>query len=132
MGAKRNVGVYGSAESASAQRISHVVSPAYPPLARQARIAGQATFGLTINVNGTVSATSESASHPLFAEPAKTCLEKWTFEPDASDRTISVTVYFGFDSKPVESNLTTTVTADFQAASIRVYVTTNPGPNSDH
>jgi TonB family protein len=110
-------------------QIKHFVSPEYPPLARRAGLSGQTTFRLTVNNDGRVAASTESASHPLLAEHAKACVEKWTFTPGVRSGTISVRLYFGFAGKPVESDPKTAVTADFAGSSVSVYVTTSPAPN---
>ncbi|HKE21061.1 MAG TPA: TonB family protein, partial [Bryobacteraceae bacterium] len=107
--------------------ISKFVPPSYPPLARQAGISGQATITLEVNREGVITATRvESSTHPMFAQEAKRCVEKWSFVTDSRQRRLSVTFYFGFTGAPVEMNPKTTVTVDSATSSVRVYLTSNP------
>lgn len=109
--------------------VSHFSSPSYPPLARQAGIAGQATFAVRVTPEGKIAAVSEtSAAHPLLLEAGKRCIETWSFTSSTRERKVSVTIYFGFTGAPVETNPKTDVTADFSDSSVLVYVSTNPAP----
>jgi hypothetical protein len=108
--------------------ISHFSSPSYPPIARQAGIAGQATFTVRVTPEGRIAVSEASAAHPLLVGEGKRCIETWSFTGVTQERKLSVTIYFGFTGTPVETNPKTAVTADFSDSSIRVYVTTNPAP----
>jgi hypothetical protein len=109
--------------------ISHFSSPLYPPLARQAGIAGEATMTVRVSREGKVAVVPEpTATHPILAEEAKRCVETWSFTDGTQERKVFVKIYFGFSGAPVDSNPKTTVTADFAESSVHVYVTTNPAP----
>jgi TonB family protein len=63
--------------AAQTAHISHFVSPQYPPLARQAMIAGQVTLKVDVAPDGTVmNLEEESSAHRLLAQEAKSSVNK--------------------------------------------------------
>lgn len=55
--------------------------PAYPPLARQARVQGTVRLAATIGSDGTVKALRLIAGHPLLVPPCLEVVHKWTYQP---------------------------------------------------
>jgi TonB family protein len=60
--------------------ISKVV-PAYPPLARQARIQGAVVFDADISAEGTVEALSAIRGHPMLVQAAIDAVKQWRYKP---------------------------------------------------
>jgi Gram-negative bacterial TonB protein C-terminal len=66
--------------------VKHLVSPAYPPLARQARLQGILTANLHIRSDGTVRDVTVSTDepllrdHPLLQSEIQRVVRQWTFE----------------------------------------------------
>jgi protein TonB len=59
----------------------HRVDPVYPPLARQARIAGVVQITAILARNGTVRALSITNGHPFLAKAALDAVSQWRYEP---------------------------------------------------
>lgn len=57
------------------------VQPAYPALARQARIQGTVKFNATIGVDGHVKDLTLVGGHPLLVAAAKDAAEQWVYKP---------------------------------------------------
>jgi TonB family protein len=72
--AKRSVG------AAAAQPFTKV-DPAYPPLARQAKIQGTVRFRATIGKDGSVVNLELISGHPLLVAAAKAAAKQWTYKP---------------------------------------------------
>jgi len=72
--ARRSVGVV------AAQPLTKV-DPAYPPLARQAKIQGTVRFRATIGKDGSVVNLELISGHPLLVAAAKAAAKQWTFKP---------------------------------------------------
>jgi TonB family protein len=57
------------------------VTPAYPPLAKQARIQGTVSFAATIGTDGTIANLELLSGHPLLAAPATDAVRQWVYKP---------------------------------------------------
>ena len=109
--------------------IAHFVAPSYPPLARQAMIAGQVVLRLSIAHDGEVLDVKDDASpHPLLLQEARDTVRQWQFHQWPRMRSVAVIVYFGLSGRTRDSNPRTVVKADFALSTIRVYVTTDGVP----
>jgi TonB family protein len=78
------------------------VAPAYPPLARQARIQGTVVLKATINKTGDVVNLQLISGHPMLAPAAIEAVKRWKYKP------------YVLNGEPVE--VETNVTVNFQLA----------------
>jgi protein TonB len=70
-------------------RISHMsegdvirrVQPAYPPLARSARIQGVVVLQAVISKQGTIEDLRELAGHPMLVRAAIEAVSQWRYRP---------------------------------------------------
>jgi TonB family protein len=79
------------AQSAPVTRrpVRHMVTPAYPELAKKLNLTGTARIEVTIGADGTVKHTRVLGGHPVLAAEAERAAEKSTFEP-APTETVEV------------------------------------------
>lgn len=80
----------------------HQVKPAYPPLARQARIQGQVVLQAAIGKNGSIQNLRLVSGHPMLAPAAIDAVKQWKYRP-----------YF-LNGEPVEVD--TQITVNFTLA----------------
>ncbi|MFZ5929318.1 MAG: energy transducer TonB [Acidobacteriota bacterium] len=59
----------------------HRVLPAYPPLARQARIEGKVVFKAVISAEGLIQSLQLVSGHPLLVEAAREAVRQWRYRP---------------------------------------------------
>jgi periplasmic protein TonB len=72
-------------------RVIFQVPPAYPPLARQARIEGQVQIDAVLDENGNVVEMKVVSGPPLLHQAALEALRKWKYEPTyLNDQPIAV------------------------------------------
>jgi TonB family protein len=71
----------------------HVESLIYPPLARQARISGDAVLKAQIGSDGRVPSPIGISGHPLLLQAAKDNLKKWKFQSGEYQET-EITYHF--------------------------------------
>ena len=64
-----------------AARLLHEVQPSYPPIARQAHIAGTVELSATIAPDGTVKEVRVMSGNPLLVNAAVTAVKQWTYRP---------------------------------------------------
>jgi len=57
------------------------VTPAYPPLAKQARVQGTVSFAATIAKDGTVANLSLLSGPPLLVQAAMQAVQQWIYKP---------------------------------------------------
>jgi TonB family protein len=57
------------------------VTPAYPPLAKQARISGTVRFTALIGTDGSILALQLVSGHPLLVESAQEAVKQWMYKP---------------------------------------------------
>lgn len=91
-----------------AGRIVVKIAPAYPRIARQARIQGTVTLQVQINKTGDVESMQLISGHPMLAPAAIDAVKQWKYDPylvngEAVDVETRVTVNFSLPNKsPVE------------------------------
>jgi protein TonB len=61
------------------------VSPEYPALAKQLKIAGAVELDVLIAENGSVEAVTPISGNPVLTKPAADALKKWKFKPFQQD-----------------------------------------------
>ncbi len=62
-------------------KILRQVKPVYPPLARQARIAGVVRLEAVISRDGTIESLQVMSGHPLLAPAALEAVRQWLYQP---------------------------------------------------
>ncbi|MGZ7029840.1 MAG: energy transducer TonB [Terriglobales bacterium] len=80
----------------------HQVKPAYPPLARQARIQGAVILQAVISKDGTIQGLKVVSGHPMLTTAAVDAVKQWRYKP-----------YF-LNGEPVE--VETQITVNFTLA----------------
>ncbi|MCC6857870.1 MAG: energy transducer TonB [Bryobacterales bacterium] len=76
--APRRIVVGGNVQAA---RLIHRVMPAYPVLARQARVAGTVRLQAVISTGGTIRSLKLISGHPLLTRAAIEAVSQWVYEP---------------------------------------------------
>jgi TonB family protein len=68
------------------------VPPIYPELARRMHVGGKVMLLVTVQANGTVSATKVESGHALLTSAAEDAVRRWHFAPnnDASETEIEI------------------------------------------
>jgi periplasmic protein TonB len=59
----------------------HRVEPAYPPLARAARVQGEVVLSAVIDVNGQITNLQLVSGHPMLVPAAITAVRQWHYKP---------------------------------------------------
>jgi protein TonB len=59
----------------------HDVKPAYPPLARQARIQGTVVLHAVISKDGSITGLNLVSGHPMLAPAAIEAVKQWKYKP---------------------------------------------------
>ena len=59
----------------------HQVKPAYPPLARQARIQGSVVLQAVIAKDGTIQGLHVMSGHPMLTQSALDAVKQWRYKP---------------------------------------------------
>jgi len=57
------------------------VTPVYPPLAKQARVAGTVRFTAVISKEGTIQQLQLVSGHPLLVQAAQDAVKQWLYKP---------------------------------------------------
>lgn len=57
------------------------VEPAYPPLARSARVQGEVVLSAVISVNGDIENLQLVSGHPMLVPAALTAVKQWKYKP---------------------------------------------------
>jgi TonB family protein len=65
--------------------VRHLVTPAYPELAKKLNLTGTARVEVTIGPDGIVKHTRVIGGHPVLAAEAERAAEKSTFEPGPAE-----------------------------------------------
>ncbi len=65
--------------SAHARKISHRVMPAYPELARQARLRGTVRLVAVVAANGSVKETQPVGGNPVLLKSAEEAVKQWKY-----------------------------------------------------
>jgi len=101
--------------------VRHFVAPAYPVVARIARVQGTAVAEVTIKADGAVDSVKVISAFPLLRDSVETALKQWSFQTSAGT-TLRVTTLFELaDDCPLSSPvgpdyMQTTVTADLPSS----------------
>jgi TonB family protein len=74
----RRIRIGGNVQS---QKLIDKPVPAYPALAKQARIQGTARYNVLIGKDGTIQAMDLVAGHPLLVEAATPAVRQWKYQP---------------------------------------------------
>ena len=61
------------------------VSPTYPPMAKQLKLAGRVVVDMTVGENGAVENADVVNGNPILAGAAKTAAKSWRFQPFQDD-----------------------------------------------
>jgi protein TonB len=64
-----------------AAKILRQVTPAYPPLAKQARISGEVRLEAVISRQGNVESLQVLSGHPLLVKAAIEAVSQWLYKP---------------------------------------------------
>jgi TonB family protein len=75
------------------------VQPVYPELARRMRVSGKVVLRVTIQADGTVSATKVESGHPLLSAAAETAVHRWRFAPNTEPSESEIEVNFKADGQ---------------------------------
>jgi len=89
--------VFGLAITASAQEGRKLIAqpaPAYPEVARRARLSGTVKVEILIAPDGTVKNVRVIGGHPLFVDATIEALKKWKYVPGNAE--VTVTLEFNF------------------------------------
>src|SRR5207249_1269830 len=70
--------------------------PVYPPLANQARIAGDVELELTIQENGTVESAMAISGHPLLTPAALESVSRSQFECSGCTHSVTYSLVYSF------------------------------------
>jgi TonB family protein len=65
--------------------VTHLMSPSYPPLARQARISGTVVAKISVSNDGKVDSVEIVSGHPLLRQAVADSLRQWTFSPQPGE-----------------------------------------------
>ena len=76
--APQRLRVGGNVQSA---KLINQPKPAYPPLARQARIAGMVRFNAIIGTDGRIQNLTLVSGHPLLVPAAQAAVSQWVYQP---------------------------------------------------
>jgi periplasmic protein TonB len=76
-----------------------IVTPSYPPLAKQARIQGDVKFTAIIAKDGTIQKLEFVSGHPLLTQAARDAVLQWLYKPttlngEAVEVITDITVHF--------------------------------------
>jgi TonB family protein len=75
------------------------VSPSYPELARRMHVSGKVVLLVTIQPDGTVSATKVESGHALLAPAAQDAVSRWRFAPNPEASESEIEVNFNVDGQ---------------------------------
>jgi TonB family protein len=74
------------------------VAPSYPDLARRMHVGGTVTLLVTIQADGSVSATKVESGHALLTAAAEDAVRRWHFAPNPEASESEVSINFTLDS----------------------------------
>ena len=83
-----------TAEQTGDRKVKQRVNPAYPELAKQARLSGTVKLEAQIGPSGQVKNVKVLGGHPLLAGAAEEALRKWRYEPGTGDSTAVIEFHF--------------------------------------
>jgi TonB family protein len=74
-------------------------APTYPELARRMHVGGKVVLIVTVQADGTVSATKVESGHPLLAASAQDAVTHWRFAPGPEASESEIEVNFSIDGQ---------------------------------
>lgn len=86
----------------SGLKVTHYVSPTYPPSAKRTTVESTAVLRITVDKAGNVSNVRALSGRPVLIEAAEKAVELWKFAPPAS-APVETSVSVGFWTPPKES-----------------------------
>jgi TonB family protein len=75
------------------------VAPAYPELAKRMHIGGKVMLLVTIQADGSVSATKVESGHALLTAAAEDAVKRWHFSPNPETTESEIEVNFTLESQ---------------------------------
>jgi TonB family protein len=72
-------------------------NPSYPELAKRMHVGGKVVLLVTIQADGTVSATKVESGHALLAPAAQDAVTHWRFAPNSEASESEIEVNFNLD-----------------------------------
>ncbi len=75
------------------------VPPVYPELARRMHVGGKVVLMVTIQADGTVSATKVESGHALLTAAAEDAVRRWHFAPNPDPSETEIEVNFSLDGQ---------------------------------
>lgn len=73
------------------------VAPSYPEMARRMHIGGKVVLMVTIQADGSVSATKVESGHALLTAAAEDAVKRWHFSPNPEPTQSEIEVNFNLD-----------------------------------
>lgn len=83
-----------SAEADAGRKVVSRIAPAYPELAKRMHLQGVVKVEAVIRPNGAVKSTRALGGHPVLVNAATDAVNKWRFEPGASETTEVIELTF--------------------------------------
>jgi TonB family protein len=80
-GVRPKIDLAGSFVNAKELMLLHKVTPAYPDLAKRARISSEVILRITIDEQGKVGFVSVEKGHPLLTTAAVSAVKEWKYRP---------------------------------------------------
>jgi TonB family protein len=75
------------------------IAPNYPDMARRMHIGGKVVLLVTIQANGSVSATKVQSGHALLTAAAEDAVKRWHFSPNPDTTESEIEVNFNLDGQ---------------------------------
>jgi TonB family protein len=75
------------------------IAPSYPEMARRMHIGGKVVLLVTIQANGSVSATKVQSGHALLTAAAEDAVKRWHFSPNPEPTESEIEVNFNLDGQ---------------------------------
>jgi len=118
-----------------ADQIVTKVTPAYPPLARQARIQGTVVLKAQIGKSGDVENMQLISGNPMLAPAAIEAVKQWKYRPyllnsEPVEVETNVTVNFTLADKPPAEGVTGNIAVGPQGGVVSGVVSSTPGDQS--
>ena len=124
-------GLAGQQQANSSQpTIRTIVAPPYPPMARQAQVAGTVRAVLKLGADGGVENVKIVSGHPMLVGHVAEALKRWRFDPSPDPAELAVSVRFCFAgerSRPGSIFASTFVSAELPT---QLKVAVSPPPHS--
>lgn len=92
--------VIAQSNSSDSSAVISAVAPIYPPIARQARAAGDTTVEVEMDREGKVKSVESRGGHPLFRKVAEEAARRWVFSAAGTDTKRKATLTLSFRILP--------------------------------